>query len=57
LPHPARALSIRGVDEEKYTVIDVSRTDSGIKAQILEETEISRALFELYEGAIVSLIL
>jgi DEAD/DEAH box helicase domain-containing protein len=54
LPHPAGAVSIRGADEEKYTVIDISSTDSGVRGRILEETEISRALFELYEGAIVS---
>ncbi len=35
-------------------VIDVSATEFGVKGLILEETEISRALFELYEGAIVS---
>ncbi|KAI9452326.1 P-loop containing nucleoside triphosphate hydrolase protein [Russula earlei] len=52
LPYPAAALSIRGADEERYTVIDVSNTESGVKGRILEETEISRALFELYEGAI-----
>jgi DEAD/DEAH box helicase domain-containing protein len=54
LPYPAGGLSIRGADEEKYTVIDVSGTGAGVKGRILEETEISRALFELYEGAIVS---
>ncbi|KAH9998130.1 P-loop containing nucleoside triphosphate hydrolase protein [Russula compacta] len=52
LPYPAGSVSIRGVDEEKYTVIDVSNTDFGVKGCILEETEISRALFELYEGGI-----
>lgn len=52
LPHPAGALSIRGADEEKYAVIDVSSSASGVKGRILEETEVSRALFELYEGAI-----
>ncbi|KAI0282173.1 P-loop containing nucleoside triphosphate hydrolase protein [Russula aff. rugulosa BPL654] len=52
LPYPASGLSIRGADEEKYTVIDVSATEFGVKGLILEETEISRALFELYEGAI-----
>ncbi|KAF8275225.1 DEAD/H helicase [Lactarius quietus] len=52
LPHPAGALSIRGADEEKYAVIDVGSPESGVKGHILEETEISRALFELYEGAI-----
>lgn len=55
LPHPAGALSIRGANEEKYTVIVVGSPESGVKGYILEETEVSRALFELYEGAIVSL--
>ncbi len=55
LPYPASGVSIRGAEEEKYTVIDVSSTDLGVKGCILEETEFSRALFELYEGAIVSL--
>lgn len=54
MPYPASGLSIRGADEEKYTVIDVSATEFGVRGLILEETEISRALFELYEGAIVS---
>lgn len=35
-------------------VVDISATEFGVKGLILEETEISRALFELYEGAIVS---
>ncbi|KAH9180356.1 P-loop containing nucleoside triphosphate hydrolase protein [Lactarius sanguifluus] len=52
LPHPAGALSIRGAEEEKYAVIDVSSSGFGVKGRILEETEVSRALFELYEGAI-----
>lgn len=54
LPHPAGALSIRGAEEEKYAVIDVGNPEFGVKGHILEETEVSRALFELYEGAIVS---
>ncbi len=54
LPHPAGALSIRGADEEKYAVIDISSPEFGVKGRILEETEVSRALFELYEGGIVS---
>ncbi|KAH9048489.1 P-loop containing nucleoside triphosphate hydrolase protein [Lactarius hengduanensis] len=52
LPHPAGALSIRGAEEDKYAVIDVSSSGFGVKGRILEETEVSRALFELYEGAI-----
>jgi hypothetical protein len=35
-------------------VIDVSNAVSGVKGRILEEAEFSRALFELYEGAVVS---
>ena len=54
LPHPAGAVSIRGAEEEKYAVIDIGNPEFGVRGHILEETEVSRALFELYEGAIVS---
>ncbi|THH10992.1 hypothetical protein EW146_g8195 [Bondarzewia mesenterica] len=53
LPFPAKNISLRGAEEEKYDVIDITnlRSEGGV-ARILEEVEISRALFELYEGAI-----
>ena len=35
-------------------MIDISSLEFGITGRILEQTEVSRALFELYEGAIVS---
>ncbi|KAH9981492.1 P-loop containing nucleoside triphosphate hydrolase protein [Lactifluus volemus] len=35
LPYPAGSLSIRGADEEKYTVIDVSSTGFGVRGRIL----------------------
>jgi hypothetical protein len=45
-------VAIRGAaDEEKYAVIDISK---GRVSRILEEVEIKRALFEVYEGAVVS---
>lgn len=47
-PYPARHVSIRNTVEEHYTVVDV--TDG--RYRILEEEEISRAIFEVYEGAI-----
>lgn len=37
-----------GALEEKYTVVNVT------KSTILEEVEVSRAMFELYEGGVVS---
>lgn len=55
LPFPAKHISLRGAEEEKYSVIDVTKVDNpGGQAFILEEVEISRALFEIYEGGIVS---
>jgi DEAD/DEAH box helicase domain-containing protein len=56
LPYPSRHVSIRGVEEETYCAIDVTKMgQSGGLARILEEVETRRALFELYEGAIVSI--
>ncbi|RPD79912.1 P-loop containing nucleoside triphosphate hydrolase protein [Lentinus tigrinus ALCF2SS1-7] len=53
LPYPAKHVSIRGIEEEKYSVVDVTRVGRpGGTAQILEEIELSRALFEIYEGAV-----
>ncbi|KAI0709033.1 P-loop containing nucleoside triphosphate hydrolase protein [Earliella scabrosa] len=53
LPYPAKHVSIRGVEEEKYSVVDVTRVGKpGGSAHILEEIELSRALFEIYEGAV-----
>ncbi|KAG0706339.1 hypothetical protein DFH29DRAFT_995980 [Suillus ampliporus] len=53
LPHPARHISIRGADDDKYTVIDVTKLGlpDGVP-RILEEIELSRAIFELYEGGV-----
>lgn len=54
LPHPAKHISLRGGAEEEYTVVDVSNVGKpGGTAKILEQMETSRALFELYEGAVV----
>lgn len=45
-------MAIRGAaEEEKYAVIDISK---GRASKILEEVEMKRALFEVYEGAVVS---
>ena len=55
LPYPARHIALRGAQEEKYTVIDVTR--SGARLKIVEEVEVSRALFEIYEGGVVSISL
>jgi ATP-dependent helicase YprA (DUF1998 family) len=52
LPFPARHIALRGAQEEKYIVVDVTKQLGG-SANIIEEVEISRALFELYEGGVV----
>ena len=52
LPFPARHIALRGAQEEKYIVVDVTK-QSGGSANVIEEVEISRALFELYEGGVV----
>ncbi|KAI0340501.1 DEAD/H helicase [Trametopsis cervina] len=53
LPHPARHISLRGNTEDEYTVVDISKMGRpGGAAKILEHMETSRALFELYEGAV-----
>ncbi|KAG1730617.1 DEAD H helicase [Suillus lakei] len=51
LPYPAKHISIRGADDDKYTVIDVTKVGlpNGVP-RIMEEIELSRAIFELYEG-------
>ena len=54
LPYPAQFISIRGMQEEKYLAVDVTKPDA---PRTLEEIEISRALFEIYEGAVVSPII
>ena len=57
LPYPSKHVSIRGIEEEKYSVVDVTRVGkpNGV-AYILEEIELSRALFEIYEGAVVRVL-
>ncbi|PFH49106.1 hypothetical protein AMATHDRAFT_76387 [Amanita thiersii Skay4041] len=53
LPYPSKHISIRGAQEEKYAVVVVPDTGkSKGSARILEEVEVSRALFELYEGGV-----
>lgn len=54
MPYPSKHVSIRGIEDEKYSVADVSRIGRpGGTVRILEEIELSRALFEIYEGAVV----
>ena len=56
LPYPSKHISLRGAEEEKYLAVDVTRVGKpGGQARILEEVELSRSLFELYEGAVVCL--
>ncbi|KAG1749078.1 DEAD H helicase [Suillus paluster] len=53
LPYPSRHVSIRGADDDKYTVIDVTKLGlpHGVP-RIMEEIELARAIFELYEGGV-----
>ncbi|KAG1858378.1 DEAD H helicase [Suillus subalutaceus] len=53
LPYPAKHISIRGADDDKYTIIDVTKVglQNGVP-RIIEEIELSRAIFELYEGGV-----
>ncbi|ELU43505.1 DEAD/H helicase [Rhizoctonia solani AG-1 IA] len=45
LPFPSKYISIRGIEEEKYVVIDTTLHSEG-QVKILEEIEVSRAIFE-----------
>ena len=42
-----------GAKEDKYAVVDVTMVSTGRPASILEEVEVSRAMFEVYEGGVV----
>jgi len=53
LPYPAKHVNLRGVEEEKYVLIDITEFERGGSAKLVEEIEISRALFEVYEGGVV----
>ncbi|KAJ7184209.1 P-loop containing nucleoside triphosphate hydrolase protein [Mycena filopes] len=52
LPFPCKHISIRGVREDVYTVVDVSGFTQFGTMHLLEELEISRAIFEIYEGGV-----
>lgn len=49
LPYPARHVSIRGAEDDKYTLVDITKD----VPKMLEDIEFSRALFEVYEGGVV----
>ncbi|KAJ7090229.1 P-loop containing nucleoside triphosphate hydrolase protein [Mycena belliarum] len=51
LPFPSKHVSIRGVQEDVYTVVDVTEL-LRTAGHLLEEVERSRAIFELYEGGV-----
>lgn len=50
LPYPSGHVSIRGAQEEKYMVVEMSENDNTLKT--IEEVEVSRAMFEVYEGGV-----
>ncbi|KAG7452861.1 P-loop containing nucleoside triphosphate hydrolase protein [Guyanagaster necrorhizus] len=47
-PYPSKYITLRGVEEDKYLIIDVTQG----RHTILEEMEMSRVLFEIYDGAV-----
>lgn len=50
-------LDIGGAHEETYVVVEIRGSQPPEAAYILEEVEYSRALFELYEGGVVCIML
>ncbi|KIJ37712.1 hypothetical protein M422DRAFT_259812 [Sphaerobolus stellatus SS14] len=53
LPYPAKHVAIRGIEEDRYAVVDVTKIgQAGGEPRVLEEVEDSRAIFETYEGAV-----
>ena len=57
MPYPAKYVHLRGAQEEKYVVIDLARHERpGNSSNVIEEVEVSRALFELYEGGVVRIV-
>ncbi|KAI5983784.1 DEAD H helicase [Pisolithus albus] len=53
LPYPQKHVAIRGAEEDKYVVVDITKAQEGGQGtKILEELELSRALFEVYEGGV-----
>lgn len=50
LPYPAAHVSIRGAQDEKYLVVELS--EDGSSLQSIEEVEVARAMFEVYEGGV-----
>ncbi|ODV91043.1 hypothetical protein CANCADRAFT_57410 [Tortispora caseinolytica NRRL Y-17796] len=49
LPHPPSMVALRGVQEDKFVLLDVSNE----KPKVLEEIEESRLTFTIYDGAII----
>ncbi|GAA5930659.1 ATP-dependent 3'-5' DNA helicase [Sporobolomyces koalae] len=47
-PYPAKTVPIRNTEDESYSVVDIT----GGRNQVIEEVELSRAIFTTYEGAV-----
>ncbi|KAK4049985.1 ATP-dependent 3'-5' DNA helicase [Microbotryomycetes sp. JL201] len=47
-PNPAKSVPIRNTEDESYLVVDISEG----RNQVIEEVEVSRAIFTTYEGAV-----
>lgn len=52
-PRPSAHVAIRGIQEVKYVIVDVTTQDTGVgpapdgKYKVMEDIEISRAVFEV----------
>lgn len=56
LPYPSKYISIRGIQEDKYAVVDVTLFDhSQGQAKVIEELELSRAIFEVRSSCLYQL--
>ncbi|GAA5908045.1 hypothetical protein JCM5296_004364 [Sporobolomyces johnsonii] len=47
-PYPARTVPIRATEDESYSIVDITAG----RSVVLEEVEMSRAIFTTYEGAV-----
>ncbi|GAA5911343.1 ATP-dependent 3'-5' DNA helicase [Sporobolomyces salmoneus] len=47
-PYPAKTVPIRNTEDESYSVVDIT----GGRNVVIEEVEMSRAIFTTYEGAV-----
>ncbi|KAG8912308.1 hypothetical protein FRC01_005168 [Tulasnella sp. 417] len=51
-PRPSSHVAIRGAQDVKYSIMDITDRDTDGRVVVIEEIEVYRALFEIYEGGI-----